>query len=163
MVETMLAWQNGMASTQQDPKENSVMATPLMLTSALLCLVPLLGGALFALRNPKLFWLVIKNLFRNRLRTGLTTFAITVLVLMITLIWIVVDSVDVLTHDRSKDLKLIVAERWRNPSMMPLTHAHYLTPQMPQSDSRGGVGAVAAPRVTSLRIVAAFCPPDHTR
>lgn len=108
------------------------MATPLALTSALLCLVPLLGGTIFAISNPKLFRLVTKNLFRNRLRTGLTAFATAVLVLMVTLIWTVVDSLDALAHDRSKDMKLIVAERWRNPSMMPLTHAHYLNPHMPQ-------------------------------
>jgi putative ABC transport system permease protein len=108
------------------------MATPLLLTCAFLSVVPLLGGAFFAVSNPKLFLLVIKNLRRNLLRTGLTAFAIAVLVLMITLIWTVISALDALTEQRSRDLKLIVAERWRNPSMMPLTHAHYLDPHKSQ-------------------------------
>jgi putative ABC transport system permease protein len=108
------------------------MATPLLLTCAFLSLVPLLGGAFFAVSNPKLFLLVIKNLGRNPLRTGLTAIAIAVLVLMVTLIWTVVQAIDAMTEERSRDLKLIVAERWKNPSMMPLTHAYYLNPQKRQ-------------------------------
>jgi putative ABC transport system permease protein len=108
------------------------MATPLVLASAFLCLVPFLGGAFFALLHPRLFLLLIKNLRRNLLRTGLTAFATAVLVLMVTLIWTVVHSLDDMTTEQSRDLKLIVAERWRNNSMMPLSHAHYLDPQKPQ-------------------------------
>jgi putative ABC transport system permease protein len=108
------------------------MATPLLLACAVLSLVPALGGVLFAISNRKLFLLVVKSLRRNPLRTGLTAFAIAVLVLMVTLIWTVVQSLDDITEERSRDLKLIVGERWKNPSMMPLTYAHYLNPQMPQ-------------------------------
>jgi putative ABC transport system permease protein len=108
------------------------MATLLVFTSAFLCLVPLLGGVLFAVSNPRLFLLILKNLRRNMLRTGLTAFATAVLVLMLTLIWTVVHSLDALTQEEARDLKLIVAERWRNNSMMPLSHAHYLNPDKPQ-------------------------------
>jgi putative ABC transport system permease protein len=108
------------------------MATPLLLACAFLSLVPLLGGTALAVSNPKLFRLVLKNLRRNPLRTSLTAIAIALLVLMATLIWTVVQALDALTEERSHDLKLIVGERWRNPSMMPLTHAHYLDPHKPQ-------------------------------
>jgi putative ABC transport system permease protein len=108
------------------------MATPLLLTCAFLSLVPLLGGVIFAVSNPKLFLVIIKNLRRNLVRTGLTAFAIAIPVLMITLIWTVVSALDAITEQKSRDLKLIVAERWKNPSLMPLTHAHYLNPRMPQ-------------------------------
>jgi putative ABC transport system permease protein len=108
------------------------MATPLTVTTAVLCLVPLLAGAIFTVSNPKLFLLIIKNLRRNLSRTGLTAFAIAVLVLIVTLVWTVIHSLDAMTNESSKDMKLIVAERWKNNSMMPLTHAHYLNPQRPQ-------------------------------
>jgi putative ABC transport system permease protein len=108
------------------------MGTTLMLVSAFLTLVPLLGGAFLALLQPKLCLLIVKNLRRNGLRTGLTAIAVAVLVLMVTLVWTVVHSLDAATRERSRDMKLIVAERWRNNSMMPLSHAHYLNPRLPQ-------------------------------
>jgi putative ABC transport system permease protein len=113
------------------------MATPINLISAVLCLLPLVGGAIFAAANPRVFLLIIKNLRRNPARTGVTALAIAVLVMMVTLVWTVVHSVDAITSERSRsersrDMKLIVAERWRNNSMMPLSHAQYLNPQMPQ-------------------------------
>jgi putative ABC transport system permease protein len=108
------------------------MATPLLLTSALLSLVPLLGGAYLIFSHPRLFLLVGKNLRRNLPRTLMTAFAIAVLVLMVALVWTVVHGIEALTEERARDLKLIVAERWRNNSMMPLSHAHYLDPRLPQ-------------------------------
>jgi putative ABC transport system permease protein len=109
-----------------------LLLNPLVLVSAVLSLGPLIAGLLFAATSPKLFLLIVKNLRRNLLRTGLTAFAIAVLVLMVTLIWTVVYALNQMTEDKAKDMKLIVAERWKNPSMMPLTHAHYLNPRMPQ-------------------------------
>ena len=37
-----------------------------------------------------------------------------------------------MTAEKSKDLKLIVTERWQIPSQMPLTHADYLNPASPK-------------------------------
>jgi putative ABC transport system permease protein len=105
---------------------------PLFLTSVCLCAIPLTAGVIFAVLCPRLFLLIVKNLRRNLLRTGLTALALAVLVFMLTTIWTVVQAVDDLTSEKSKNLKLIVADRWKNPSMMPLAHAHYLDPTRPE-------------------------------
>src|SRR5438067_5962370 len=76
----------------------------------------------------KFFLLIVKNLRRNLLRTILTCLAIMVLVFMVTLIWTVVFFLDSITEEKSKDLKLIVTERWQLPSQMPLKYANYLDP-----------------------------------
>src|SRR5262245_20046695 len=92
----------------------------------------LLCAGVAALLNPKLFLLIFKNLNRNLLRTVLTASAIIVLVVMITLIWTVVNTLDAATEEQSQEIKLIVTERWQLPSQMPLTHADLLNP-----DSKG--------------------------
>src|SRR5262249_51881351 len=109
-----------------------LLRSPLFLLSVCLCAVPLTAGVIFAVLSPKLFLLILKNLRRNLLRTGSTALALAVLVFMLTTIWTVLKAVDDLTSERSRDLKLIVEDRWKNPSMMPLAHAHYLDPTMPQ-------------------------------
>src|SRR5437870_9282335 len=99
-----------------------LLTNPLTQVSALITLFPIAAGAVFLAVNPKLFLLVVKNLRRNLLRTGLTCLAIMVLVFMVSLIWTVVFTLDRMTTEKSKDLKLIVTERWKIPSMMPSTH-----------------------------------------
>jgi putative ABC transport system permease protein len=105
---------------------------PLFLVSLFLCTLAGTTGLLLAVLSPKLFRFTVKNLLRNPLRTGLTAFALAALVFMLLTIWTVVSAVDDLTTEKSRDLKLIVADRWKNPSMMPLTHALALNPRMPQ-------------------------------
>jgi putative ABC transport system permease protein len=118
-----------------------LVRNPLSLASACLCAIPLTAGLIFTLRSPKLFLLMVKYLRRNLLRTGSTAFALAVLVFMLTTIWTVVNAVDKLTSEKSRDFKLIVADRWKNPSMMPLTHARYLNPKMPEFIlNKGDVG-----------------------
>jgi putative ABC transport system permease protein len=97
-----------------------------------LAVLPLLVGLVLAFLSPKLFLLVAKNLRRNLLRTALTCLATIVLVFMVTLIVTVVYFLDQITQEKSKDLKLIVTERWQLPSQMPLTHADYLNPEKRQ-------------------------------
>jgi putative ABC transport system permease protein len=105
---------------------------PLTQISALITLLPVAAGFVFVAVNPKLFLLIVKNLRRNLLRTGLTCLAIMVLVFMVSLIWTVVFTLDQATTEKSKDLKLVVTERWKVPSMMPPTHGYYLNPSKPQ-------------------------------
>jgi len=109
-----------------------LLTNPLTQISAAVTLVPLLAGLVFLAVSPKLFLLMVKNLQRNLLRTGLTCLAIMVLVFMISLIWTVVFTLDRMTLEKSQDLKLIVTERWKVPSMMPPTHGYYLNPSKPQ-------------------------------
>jgi putative ABC transport system permease protein len=105
-----------------------LLTNPLTQISVALTLAPLLAGLIFALVNPKLFLLIVKNLRRNMLRTGLTCLATMVLVFMVTLVWTVIFTLDRMTVEKSHDFKLIVTERWKVPSMMPPTHADYLNP-----------------------------------
>jgi putative ABC transport system permease protein len=109
-----------------------LLTNPLTQVSALITLLPIVAGLVFLSVNPKLFLLIVKNLRRNLLRTGLTCLAIMVLVFMVSLIWTVVFTLDQVTTEKSKDLKLVVTERWKVPSMMPPTHGHYLNPSKPQ-------------------------------
>ncbi|MBM3995240.1 MAG: ABC transporter permease [Planctomycetes bacterium] len=70
----------------------------------------------------------VKNLQRNFLRTGLTAGAIAVLGLMITIIWTIIYFIDLITVERSKDLKIIVTYKWSVPSQLPMPDADYLDP-----------------------------------
>src|SRR4029077_8881755 len=86
----------------------------------------------YLITNPKMVLLAVKNLRRNLLRTLLTSMAIMVLVMMVTLIWTVIFFLDQTMQEKSADFKLIVMERWKVPSQMPVTHADYLNPESPK-------------------------------
>lgn len=70
--------------------------------------------------------LIFKSMFRNSLRTLLTSAATMLLVFVITLIWSVLWLLDLVTTERSKDFKAIVTERWQAPSRMPLSYERIL-------------------------------------
>jgi putative ABC transport system permease protein len=88
-------------------------------------------GAVVAFLHPKLFLLMFKNLRRNLLRTTLTGAAIIGFAIMVTLIWTVICMLDLITEDQSHDIKLIITERYQQPSQMPMTHAYSLNPEHP--------------------------------
>jgi len=71
-----------------------------------------------------LFYLrfVLKSLFRNPLRTGLTAAATMLLVFIVTLVWTVLWFLNQVMTEKSKDLKAIVTERWQVPSQMPFSY-----------------------------------------
>ena len=66
---------------------------------------------------------VLKSLFRNPLRTGLTAAATMLLVFIVTLVWTVLYFLGQVMTEKSKDLKAIVTERWQIPSQMPFSYA----------------------------------------
>jgi putative ABC transport system permease protein len=105
---------------------------PVNLTATLLSVAVVLAGIAYAATNPKMMLLAIKNLRRNLVRTLLTGMAIMVLVIMVTLIWTVIYFLDQTMTEKSADFKLIVMERWKVPSQMPVTHADYLNPESPK-------------------------------
>jgi putative ABC transport system permease protein len=72
-------------------------------------------------RKPLRF--IVKSLGRNLRRTILTGLAIFVLVFVVTLIWTILWFLDMVTSEKSKDLKAIVTERWQIPSQMPISYA----------------------------------------
>lgn len=75
----------------------------------------------------KFFLLILKNIRRNLLRTLLTVLGTMMLVLVVTLVWSVLDFLDKATAEQSKNLKLIVTERWQIPSRMPFAYASSLS------------------------------------
>jgi putative ABC transport system permease protein len=109
-----------------------VLYDHLTIICGVLSLVVLAASLAVLCLYPKLCLLMLKNLRRNMLRTGLTSVAIIVLVFMVTIIWTVVNFLDSVTEEQSKEIKLIVTEKWQLPSQMPLTHADYLNPQNPK-------------------------------
>jgi putative ABC transport system permease protein len=79
---------------------------------------------LWVFRQQVLFYpkFMLKSLRRNLLRTSLTGLATVVLVFVVTLVWTVLYFLDLVTAEKSKDLKAIVTERWQIPSQMPLAY-----------------------------------------
>lgn len=76
--------------------------------------------------------LIIRNLWRNRIRTALTGFATIVLVLVVTLVWTVLVFLTAVTSEKANNLKAIVTERWQIPSQMPYSYAARLTEGAPR-------------------------------
>jgi putative ABC transport system permease protein len=77
----------------------------------------------FVARHWKMAMLVLRSLGRNRLRTALTSLAVMVLVLVVTFVWTILYFLNVVTEEKSKDLKAIITERWQVPSQMPYSYA----------------------------------------
>lgn len=107
---------------------DDLIADPVTLVLAIIAAAVLLFGVVFFTLNGRLLGLVLKNLRRNLVRTMLTCTATMVLVFVITMIWTVLYFMDLITRERSKDLKLIISERRQVPSTMPRSHAAYLDP-----------------------------------
>jgi putative ABC transport system permease protein len=78
----------------------------------------------------KLLLLIFKNVRRNALRSVLTSLGTMVLVLVITLVWSGLSLIERVTTEQSQNLKMIISEKWRFPSQMPIRYADLL--------SRGG-------------------------
>jgi putative ABC transport system permease protein len=84
------------------------------------------GGILLVyllLSNRKSLVFILKSLSRNKLRTALSVIATFFLVFVITAVWTVLYKLDQITSEKSKDLKVMVTEKWQARSQMPLTYA----------------------------------------
>ena len=62
---------------------------------------------------------MMRNLWRNKIRTALTGIATMILVLVVTLVWTVISFLNIVTSEKASNLKVIVTERWQIPSQMP--------------------------------------------
>ncbi|MCA9185685.1 MAG: ABC transporter permease [Planctomycetales bacterium] len=71
--------------------------------------------------------LIVKNLRRNPIRSGLTALGIMILVPVVTLIWSILSFLDAATEEKASNLKAIVSERWTLPSQMPYSYATSLS------------------------------------
>src|SRR3954453_20120371 len=87
----------------------------------------LLIFVLAALTYRKQLRFIFKSLGRNLRRTILTGLAIFVLVFVVTLIWTILWFLDLVTSEKSKDLKAIITERWQLPSQMPISYSASLS------------------------------------
>src|SRR5262249_35582874 len=88
----------------------------------------------------RFFLVALKNLRRNLLRTSLTYLATFVLVLVVVMVWSVLYFLDILTQEKSKDLKVIISEKYQAMSQMPFAYAGPLSE-----------GAADAKRSTDVR------------
>jgi putative ABC transport system permease protein len=107
------------------------MHDPINLVALSTCVIAAILGAIYVVLHPRMALLMVKNLGRSPVRTLLISLAVVVLVMMVTLIWTVIYFLDQTTTERSKDLKLIIMERWQIPSQMPMKHSDYLDPASP--------------------------------
>jgi putative ABC transport system permease protein len=68
-------------------------------------------------------FLVLENMIRNPLRSGLTAVCTVMLVWVVTLVWSILGFLDQATSEKTSNFKAVVTERWRLPSQMPYTYA----------------------------------------
>ena len=78
---------------------------------------------------------IAKSLRRNVLQPA-DGLAIIVLVLVVTLVWTVLSILDLVTEEKSKDLKAIVTESWQIPSQMPYAYETSLLAAVARSQGR---------------------------
>ncbi len=71
----------------------------------------------------KFLRLIYQNLWRNKLRSFLTAAGTMVLVFVVTLVWSILGFLANATTEKPANIKAIVTERWRIPSMMPYAYA----------------------------------------
>lgn len=71
----------------------------------------------------KFLVLVFENIRRNLIRTVLTSLGTMMLVLVVTLVFTVLTTLDRAATEKSSNIKAIVTEKWQNPSMMPYSYA----------------------------------------
>src|SRR5207302_2623923 len=74
-------------------------------------------------RGSRFFLIMLKSLRRNLVRTSLTYLATFILVMIATFVWSTLAFMDQLTTEKSKDLKLIITEKWEASSQMPFAYA----------------------------------------
>lgn len=75
----------------------------------------------------KYFLLILKNIRRNVVLSGLTSLGTIVLVLVVTLVWSVLAFLDAATSEKQRNLKALITERWQIPSQMPFSYASTLS------------------------------------
>ena len=74
----------------------------------------------------KLLLLIVKNVGRNPLRSILTALGTMVLVLVVTMVWSILHLINLVTQEKSHDVKAFITERWAAPSRLPYHYASSL-------------------------------------
>jgi putative ABC transport system permease protein len=121
----------------------------------------------------KLLKLIVKNVGRNALRSILTALGTMVLVLVVTLVWSILHLIDMVTEEKSHDVKAFISERWSVPSRLPFSYASSLSEGAVRKDHPEDIrptdsmtwqfyGGTLDPKNPSLRsiIFCIACDPD---
>src|SRR5262249_29792433 len=77
-------------------------------------------------RAPRFLLILVKALRRHPLRTSLTYLAAFVLVAIVTIVWSALYVLDHLTEAKSKDIKIVISERYQANSEMPYSYGRPL-------------------------------------
>jgi putative ABC transport system permease protein len=75
----------------------------------------------------KFLSLIVKNIGRNLVRTILTALGTMMLVFVVTLVWSILDFLNLATTAKNTGVKLIITDKWQIPSQMPFTYASSLS------------------------------------
>ena len=87
----------------------------------------------------KFLVLVIENIRRNLVRTTLTALGTMMLVLVVTMVFTVLTTLDSVATEKSSNIKAIVTEKWQNPSLMPYSYAAGLSAGAADSNDANAV------------------------
>lgn len=71
----------------------------------------------------KYLLLIMRNLRRSLVRSGLTALGTMVLVLVVTLVWSILAFLNQVMSERKTDIKMLITEKWQIPSQMPFSYA----------------------------------------
>ncbi len=71
----------------------------------------------------KFLRLILQNLLRNKTRSLLTSAGTMILVFVVTLVWSILSFLQLVMTEKPANIKAIVTEKWRAPSMMPYAYA----------------------------------------
>ena len=74
----------------------------------------------------KFIRLIFQNLARNKTRSLLTSAGTMILVFVVTLVWSILSFLALVMTEKPANIKAIVTEKWRAPSMMPYAYASSL-------------------------------------
>jgi putative ABC transport system permease protein len=133
----------------------------------LLLLAGIVLGLYLVGANWRSLMFILKSLSRNKIRTALSVIATFFLVLVVTAVWTILYKLDQMTTEQSKDLKVMVTEKWQARSQMPLTYAKPLASGAakrpddvkPQDDMAWSfyLGSLDPGKLTPESIVFFFC------
>lgn len=71
----------------------------------------------------KFLLLILRNVRRSKVRSGLTALGTMVLVLVVTLVWSILSFLNAAMTTRKSNIKMLITEKWQVPSQMPFSYA----------------------------------------
>jgi putative ABC transport system permease protein len=109
----------------------------------------------------RLLLLVVKNVRRSPLRASLTYLAVFVLVAVVTMVWSALYVLDNFTQAKSRDIKVLISEKWQANSELPWAYARPLCEGA--ADSAHGRNARPVDAMTWQFFFGTIDPEKHAR